>query len=131
MIRYVDTSVLVKVLVTEEHSDAAAADLERSADRGDVLVSSWLAYTELHCALDRRLLRFPEAVNDVVDSLRLVDVERQDFQRAASSSWGLRSADALHLATALRIESDELVTYDRELREAAVRSGLTVTQPGA
>ena len=48
---------------------------------------------------------------------------------AATSEWGLRSADAIHLATALRIEADHVVTYDAELQAAAARTGLSVLAP--
>lgn len=56
-----------------------------------------------------------ESINAVLDAVALIDVERQDLIRAATSSWSLRSADAIHLATALRVGADEMVTYDREL----------------
>jgi predicted nucleic acid-binding protein len=43
---------------------------------------------------------------------------------------GLRSADAIHLATAIRVQSDVLVAYDAELLAAAVVAGLNVAHPG-
>jgi predicted nucleic acid-binding protein len=49
--------------------------------------------------------------------------------RAASSMWRLCSADAIHLATALRVEAVELVTYDYELAEASRWIGLHVCAP--
>ena len=60
----------------------------------------------------------------------LVDVDRDDLVRAATSEWGLRSGDAIHLATALRVEADELVTYDAQMTAAAARTGLRVSAPG-
>ncbi|MDO5628750.1 MAG: type II toxin-antitoxin system VapC family toxin, partial [Mobilicoccus sp.] len=59
----------------------------------------------------------------------LIDVSRDDFLRAGASSWGLRSADSLHLATALRLDVDEFITYDTELITAARRVGLQVSSP--
>jgi hypothetical protein len=43
----------------------------------------------------------------------------------------VRTLDAVHLASALRVEADELVAYDRRLLAAAAANGLEVTSPGA
>ena len=44
---------------------------------------------------------------------------------------GLRSLDAIHLATALSIRDDlgVLLTYDQRLGDAAAERGLTVASP--
>ena len=42
----------------------------------------------------------------------------------------LRSADALHVATALRLPQATFVSYDVRQREAARAFGLTVASPG-
>ncbi|MGO0575016.1 type II toxin-antitoxin system VapC family toxin [Ornithinimicrobium panacihumi] len=126
-LRYLDTSAALKLLVQEAESDGLARDLMAP---GSVLVSSMLLFTELHCAADRRGFLHPVSVNLVLDSIALVDLTRDDLVRAATSRWGLRSADALHLSTALRIEADEIVTYDQELADAALRVGITVSSPG-
>ncbi|UNX55365.1 type II toxin-antitoxin system VapC family toxin [Georgenia sp. TF02-10] len=130
MIRYLDTSAALKLLVDEPHSDALAADLERSLQDGDHLVASWLLYTELHCAAQRRRGILVDAVNGVLDAVGLIDLKREDLHRAATSAWGLRSADAIHLATALRIHADQLVSYDDELTATAADAGLPTASPG-
>jgi hypothetical protein len=43
----------------------------------------------------------------------------------------VRTLDAVHLASALRIEADALVACDRRLIAAAATRGLDVTSPGA
>lgn len=129
MIRYVDTSAALKLVVEEGESEALATDLTRSASRGDRLVASWLLHTDMHCAAERRSVLDPAGVQAVLDGLALIDIERADLLRAGSSLWGLRSADAIHLATALRVEVDELVTYDEELVRVARRVGLRVASP--
>jgi len=88
-----------------------------------------LLYTELHCAARRRDLPF-EVVNSVLAGINLVDVTRSDLMYAAASPRRLRSADAIHLATAIRLQVDSLVAYDLELLLAAVESGLTTSSPG-
>lgn len=129
MIRYLDTSAALKLLITEPESDALASDLTASVAAGNRLVSSLLLHTELHCAARRRAELDAQAVRTVLDSVGLVDVRRDDLLRAASSAWGLRSADAIHLATALRLDVDDVVAYDHELCEAAEAAGLGTFSP--
>lgn len=50
---------------------------------------------------------------------------------AAALPGGLRSADAIHLATAIRLQSDFLVAYDAGLLASAVDAGLNVASPGS
>jgi len=129
VIHYVDTSAALKLLVEEAESGELAAVLDAAAHAGDRLVASMLL-TELHCAARRRGTGIPiSSATTVLDGLLLVDVERSDLVAAATSEWGLRSADSIHLATALRIEADTMVTYDAELQAAAARTGLTVVAP--
>lgn len=131
MIRFVDTSAALKLVIQEAESDALARDLEASRSGGATLVSSMLLFTELHCAAARRRELVADSVNAVLDRLVLVDVERVDLVTAATSAWGLRSADAIQLAAALRCEADEFVCYDVELAAAAHRAGIRVSAPGA
>jgi uncharacterized protein len=70
-----------------------------------------LMFTEPHCATARRTTINGGTVNAVPDAVTLVDVERDDLLRAATSSWRLRSADTIHLATALWLEADTLTAY--------------------
>lgn len=131
MIVYLDTSAALKLVIQEPDSDALAADLDARRAAGDELVSSWLLHTELHCATQRRRHLDAASVQHVLDAVTLIDVERRYLQTAASSLWGLRSADAIHLATALDVEADELVAYDAELCALARRVGLPVSAPAA
>jgi predicted nucleic acid-binding protein len=59
----------------------------------------------------------------------LMDALLRDAAGLASAS--VPTLDALHLASALRIEADEFVAYDRRLVAAARASGLAVASPGA
>lgn len=132
MIRYVDTSAALKLVIEEPESADLAAGLDAAVASGDRLVASMLLLTELHGAARRRASTIPvSSVTAVLDGLLLVDVDRGDLVRAATSEWGLRSADAIHLATALQVEADdEVVTYDTEMTVAAARAGLRVSAPG-
>lgn len=129
MIVYLDPSAACKLLATEPESDALSEALT-ALDAADVLLSSRLLFTELHCAAQRRSVWDVAEVNAVLDMISLVDLTREDLNRAATSGWGLRSADALHLATALRLEADVIGAYDQELCSAAESAGLHVLRPG-
>lgn len=129
MISYLDTSAAFKLIAEESGSPGLADHIDAALEQGTTFVSSWLLHTELHCAADRRSVIAPESVTAILDFVELVDVERIDLQRAATSAWGLRSADALHLATALRVEASTIVTYDAEMQYAGARVGLRVLEP--
>ncbi|MDT4922215.1 MAG: uncharacterized protein QOI15_3117 [Pseudonocardiales bacterium] len=68
------------------------------------------------------------AVRGVLDTVNLVDLTRGDMI-AAGTHTPLRSNDAIHLAVAIRLGVDEVITYDDELAGAASRAGLTVLAP--
>ena len=129
MIIYVDTSAVLKLLVEERESAIAAEYFSAATSRNDRLVASMLLYTELHCAAPRR--GFPgELVNTLLGGINLVDLARSDLMYAAALPGRLRSADAIHLAAAIRLQADVLVAYDSELLAAAVDAGLNVLSPG-
>lgn len=129
MITYVDTSAVLKLLVDEPESAALADYLSSAAATGHRLVASMLLYTELHCAARQRGLE-AEPVNTVLGGVNLVDVARSDLMYAAALPGRLRSADAIHLATAIRLQTDLLVAYGGELLAAALDAGVTVLSPG-
>lgn len=61
----------------------------------------------------------------------LVDVSDHVLRSAAAlASREVRTLDAIHLATALYIDADKLVAYDRRLLDAAAGQGLHVAAPG-
>ena len=123
---YLDTSAAMKLLVEETESEALLRELTASRRR---VAASWLLHTELHCAAGRNpALLATEAITTLLDAVDLVDVARGDLL-AAGTHAPLRSNDAIHLATALRLGVDEMVTYDIELARAATIAGLRVIAP--
>lgn len=128
-ISYLDTSAAMKLVLDEPQSEALTAELTGREDRR--LVSSWLLHTEMHCAAGRHPQDVDlEAVGTVLDSVSLIDLTRGDLL-AAGTHAPLRSNDAIHLAVALRVGADEIVTYDGELAERASAAGLPVLSPDA
>ncbi len=127
-ISYLDTSAAMKLVLDEPQSEALVEALVAGDDRR--LVSSWLLHTEMHCAAGRHPQDVSlETVGTVLDSVSLIDLTRGDML-AAGTHAPLRSNDAIHLAVALRVGADEIVTYDGELIEQATAAGLPVLSPG-
>lgn len=65
----------------------------------------------------------------MLDSVSLIELTRGDLLAAGTHS-PLRSNDAIHLAVALRVGADEIVSYDGELIERATAAGVPVLSPG-
>ncbi|MEP7336099.1 MAG: type II toxin-antitoxin system VapC family toxin [Actinomycetota bacterium] len=128
---YVDASALVKLVVDEPESVALRRFVESSRPR---LATSELAIVEL-----LRAVRVAGSGADGIrrareelDATELLDVDRELLETAVSwTSARVRSLDAIHLASALRIGAREMLVYDRRLAEAAEAAGLEVLSPGA
>ena len=113
MIVYVDTSAALKLVVEEAESTALAEELERRRSSGDRLVASMLIHTEMHCAANRHPeIVDHEAVFDTLSVIALVGIEGGDLTTAPLLPGTLRSADAIHLAVALRVDARVIVAYD-------------------
>jgi len=125
---YLDTSAAAKLLVEEAESEALARYLD-DLDPEDGPVSSALLESELR----RVAVRFnlpQSAVSQVLARVALVEPQRSLFYEAGLlPGVSLRSLDALHLATALRIDAAMVVAYDVRLLDAARSLGLEVSSP--
>ncbi len=77
----------------------------------------------------------PEALEEaerLLASCLLVDVSDRLLRVAARlTSLEVRTLDAIHLASALRVAPDELIAYDHRLLRAATERGLVVAHPGS
>ena len=129
MAHYLDTSAAVKLVQVEEGSDALAAWLA-SGERA--LVSSLLLHTELLRVTRRGRPDLLAKARALLEHVVLLDVGWEVCERAGLlEPGGMRSLDALHLASALTLAGDleGIVTYDVRLRDAALAMGLTVVAP--
>ncbi|MEV7647255.1 type II toxin-antitoxin system VapC family toxin [Arthrobacter sp. NPDC089319] len=129
---YLDTSAVLKLVIDGAESTELAGTLTRFSADGGILTASMLLYTELHCAARRRVGAAVAArtINAVLAGINLVDLSREDLMFAAALPGRLRSADAIHLATAIRLRADTFVAYGVELIAAAEDAGLSVLSPG-
>jgi uncharacterized protein len=129
VILYIETSAAAKLLVEEPASARLAARLDAAVDRGDALLSSMLLETELR-RLALRVELAQTAVTYLLDHFDLVETDRSLYREAGLLPVPhLRSLDALHLAAALRVDADVMVTYDRRQADAADAAGLPVSAP--
>src|SRR5437870_1385634 len=79
---------------------------------------------------DESVLERP--IDEVLRTVTVVAIDDDVLLAAAELEPAqLRTLDAIHLATALRVEQelDGFITYDRRLGDAAVRAGLSVEAP--
>jgi len=125
----VDSSALLKLVIQEPES----ADLKNHLAPDVVPATSRLALVEVPRAA--RIANPSEELQQEAQRLLaaclLVDVSDHVLRSAAPlASREVRTLDAVHLATALYIDADELVAYDRRLLEAAQIQGLQIAAPG-
>ncbi len=127
---YADTSALVKLVASEQESDALRQWIRESDDL--VLVSSDLVRTELMRAVRRTYPAHATRARDLIDSLLLVPISSDICESAARlEPVTLRSLDAIHLATALVLGDDleAIVVYDDRLVDSARDYGLRTIAP--
>lgn len=127
---YLDTSALMKLVVTEPESDALEAYLRPEYH----LVSSAIAITELLRAVGRVQPQSEMQARSVLARVSTINVdERVLVDASAVGPPGLRTLDAIHLASALALgdELEALLTYDARMAEAARSIGIRVEAPGA
>ena len=135
---YLDTSALVKLYVDESKSEV----VKDAVGQSDAVATSLLAYTEARAAFARSRREGklgPQAYRMIIgafdeDWSRYVAVEVTDgLAKAAgllAETRALRGYDALHLASALRLQSRipvpmSFMAFDRHLMNAARLEGLS------
>jgi predicted nucleic acid-binding protein len=127
---YADTSAVIRLLVEESHSKAFAALYDAHADAE--WVSSALLPIELTRAVTRAMPALLPDARDLLLAFSFVAID-DDIVEAAMNEpdRGLRSLDAIHLATArvLGEDLDALVSYDDRLLKAATDAGLATASP--
>jgi predicted nucleic acid-binding protein len=137
VITYVDTSVLIKVLVDEPGTDQA----RRLWQGAEELASVTLVAVEARAALAaaRRGRRLSPAqhrravanLGDLLDQMDWVGLGDEIIEQAGdlTGSAALRGYDAVHLAGALLVEATVMASADEDLCAAAERFGLHIANP--
>lgn len=133
---YFDASALVKLVVDEQGSELAAA----LWDGCDAALSSRLAYPEVCGALAaaERNHQLTTDLHEVArtlwdrywNAMRPIEITDRIARRAGelAREHALRGSDAVHLASALVLDVDDLVVaaWDRRMRAGAVAAAMSV-----
>jgi len=128
---YADTSAVIKLLVEETHSKAFAAFYEGHVDAE--WVSSALLRIELTRAVARAMPALLPEARDLLTAFSYIAIDDEIVDAAMSEpDRGLRSLDAIHLATTrlLAPALDALASYDDRRLRAANDAGLATVSPG-
>lgn len=124
---FLDASAIVKLVLHEPESQALIDFLDTRTG----VEASELSIAEVGRAVRRFVPDFDaiEALDGIVLHKVTPDVLRLAARLAPP---GMRTLDAIHLASALTPASGDvqMVTYDARLAEAARTNGLRVVQPG-
>ena len=124
---YLDTSAALKLLIEEPESPALAQTVDR--EQPD-LVAGWLLETELRRAAQRLPALGMDVVSEFLAGVSLYEMPGSLFREAGIlPGETLRSVDALHLAAAVRIGVDLVLTYDVRMADSARLLGLSVLSP--
>jgi len=126
---YADASALAKLVLGEPE----AADFAERMSAHDRMLTSVVGAVELERAA-RRALGAEGSIQAALVLARLTLVQLTDEVRTAAAeiASGLRTLDAIHLASALDPGLVEpFYCYDPRLCDAAAAAGLRVESPGA
>jgi len=130
---YLDSSALIKRVIDEQESDALVEFLDTHYEQADLLASSSLAWIEVSRAVLARTksARAGQLIDDAMSGVdeRSMSAEVVSVARRIEPLV-LRSLDAIHLATAVLIDADVVVTYNDRLADACRRNALAVAAPG-
>ena len=116
-------------MIEEPESEALA----RYVQADPVIATSQIAIVEVSraTALANPSEQVRAEVDRLLESCMLVAVTSQLLRVARGlASVDVGTLDAIHLASALRIQADELLAYDRRLLAAARKHGVRAVTPG-
>lgn len=127
---YADTSAVIKLLAEETHSAAFAAFYDEHA------AAEWVSSALLRIEVTRAVARVMPALlpdaRDLLLAFSYIAIDEEVVEGAMGEpDRGLRSPDAIHLATAriLAPDLDAIVSYDDRLTKAADDAGLPTASP--
>lgn len=123
---YLDTSFVGLIFLNQEHAQEANQILH-DLGKNNFFASSRLLEVELIRLMRRNGLALDD-VNEYLRELYLLPIDDAVVERACTLTGSLKSLDAIHLATALTIDSPRdpvtFLTHDARLLAEAKRLGL-------
>lgn len=126
MIVYVETSAAAKLLKREPESAVVREFIAQLIDDEHLVVSGRILETELRRVAVRQGIDQNKA-SEVLELLDALEHDRSQFRQAGTiGGEHVRSLDALHLAAAMRVGADAMLTFDERLERACELVGLPV-----
>lgn len=126
-----DTSALLRRVFSEPESPALRLHLVGLRAGGDLLVAASLSWVEVWRALRRREVPDIDQVGEITMS-GIAGFEMTETTMHLARRLGprhLRSLDALHLACAVQLGVQTIVTYDDRMADAAAIMGFEIATP--
>jgi predicted nucleic acid-binding protein len=126
MIVYVETSAAAKLLKREPESAVVREFIAQLIDDDHLVVSGRILETELRRIAVRQGIDQNKA-SEVLELLDVLEHDRSQFRQAGTiGGEQVRSLEALHLAAAMRVGADAMLTFDERLERACELVGLPV-----
>ena len=126
---YIDSSAILKLIFTEQETLALDKVMNNK------MVTSTLTRVEVKRAVNRINSTKSKVANDVLAQLQYTELDSQtlNLAEAFSPDVTLRTLDAIHVASVLRISEavQGIITYDKQMIANAERMGIKVLSPGA
>lgn len=131
---YLDSSALIKRVINEKESTAFIAELDKFHESGHLTASASLAWVEIARTLrvrnDASYQYIADLTRDAMLGVAEIPLSAGVMNLARRIEPNLlRSLDAIHLAAAIEIDADLLVTYDDRLATSAELNGIHVAAP--
>jgi len=128
---YFDSSALLKTVLRESETDELIAVMGMFQELGDTFATSALSQVEVSRAIRRAGLAEEPSYQQALKGMDCFDISAAVIEEAKSiGTAGLRSLDAIHLATARLTKADAVVTYDERMIQACMDSGVATARPG-
>lgn len=127
---YLDASAVITLIAGCRHSSELRDFL--AAKQTMPMGTSTLGFVETVRTLDQ-IGDYPSAMADLVAGFTEILVTEEVRDAAARLPNGVRTLDAVHIASAQVLEDalDVLVTYDKRMYDVAQSIGIPVAAPGA
>lgn len=126
---YLDASALITLISGRPYASELRGFL---ADRpGMPMSTSTVGFVETVRTLDR-IGDYPTAMRDLIGAFTEILVTDEVRDAAAALPSGVRTLDAIHIASAQIVGPvlDTLVTYDKRMLDVAISVGLPTAAPG-
>ena len=125
---YIDSSAIIKLIKPEKESAALIKKLPKS------LITSSIARVEVARTIAQNEPDLLDYAYDVLIDIQMVPVEDSIITIAANLPvfTKLRTLDAIHMASATAIKNvlKGVITYDKQMANAAESLGFAVLSPG-